>query len=60
MADYWCARMRGCVGVDATDTSLADTNAQRNGLTNCSFLTGNLEDVMPSLAEELTARCSSS
>ena len=50
---HLAGRARGCVGVDVVDIRLAVTNAQINGLTNCSFVTGKVSAVIGQLAKEM-------
>ena len=44
---------RGCVGVDMVDTSFATRSAEMNELSNCNFMRGRVEVVLPQLVEDM-------
>merc|ERR1711962_1394038 len=47
---------RSCIGVDITNTRIAAINAEMNGLKNCSFITGKVENLISSIAVKIKER----
>lgn len=45
--------VRGCLGVDMFGIEDARENAELNGATNCSFLKGKVQEVVPGLLQQL-------
>jgi len=44
---------RGCIGVDISDMSIANNNAEINGLENCSFIRGRVQSKIYQMVEDI-------
>jgi len=50
---HLAGEFRGCIGVDISDMSIANKNAEINGLENCSFIRGSVKSRISQIVEDI-------